>query len=500
VLYLRLRRAVNELGVPLVDLAPIEHELSPRAAHVARTVPGEGVDASVRDAIGRVVEGRSGPVVVILGRSNVAAHVDAVLASAAELARVPDVRFLSALRRGNVHGALDAGLAPGFLPGRVTLERGREWFAKQWGGTPKERGLDAEGMLRAAADGKLHVLVLLGADPINDFPDAELARRAIDSVPTIIAVDAFDTESTRRADVFLPCALWGEKCGTVTNIEGRVQRVGQKVAAEGTAMDDWRIAVELALRLGQDLDLATTDEVTNELARVAPAFVGADAALLKRARDGVVLPLRDHLAEVVLRARDLTIMSDDGQGTSWDPIKVAGEVPADSTNAVEASGAGAEPLKPGFGDPDDDARPAAQVLADAEAATRVPNDMPDLHAWDRSVPAGDVPGRDTYALRLVVGRALYDKGRIVSETPILQRLVQERELRVHPNDLARIGVDSGGQVNVTSARGSQVVMVEADPSVPAGTAAFDFTADAHGPALLIDASLPVTDIRIESMR
>jgi NADH-quinone oxidoreductase subunit G len=500
VLYLRVRRAVLELGVPLVDLAPIEHELSPRAAHTERTVPGEGVSGSVRDDIARVAQGRDGPVVVMLGRSNVAARADSVLVSAAELARIPGARFLSGLRRGNVHGALDAGLAPGFLPGRVTLEQGGSWFGKHWGGTPKERGLDAEGMLRAAADGKLHVLVLLGADPINDFPDSELARRAIDSVPTIIAIDAFDTDSTRRADVFLPCALWGEKSGTVTNAEGRVQRVGQKVAAEGTAMDDWRIAVELALRLGQDLDLATTDEVTNELARIAPAFVGADAALMKRARDGVVLPLRDHLDEIVLRTRDLSIMSDDGQGTSWDPIKVAGEVPADSTNAVEASGAGAEPLKPGLGEPGADERPASQVLADAEAATHVPSDMPALHEWDRSVTARDVPGRDAYALRLVVGRSLYDRGRVVSETPILQRLVPERELRVHPNDLGRIGVESGGQVNVTSARGSQVVMVEADPKVPVGIAAFDFTADGHGPALLIDASAPVTDIRIESMR
>ena len=70
--------------------------------------------------------------------------------------------------------------------------------------------------------------------------------------------------------MFLPCTLWGEKAGTVTNLEGRVQRVGRKVAPEGTAMDDWRIAAELAARLGRDLDLATVDEVTDEIARVAP--------------------------------------------------------------------------------------------------------------------------------------------------------------------------------------------------------------------------------------
>ena len=82
----------------------------------------------------------------------------------------PDAVFLPALRRANVNGALDMGLAPGVLPGRVGLEEGREWFAGSWSTLPAEPGLDTEGILRAAADGRLDVLVLLGADPLVDFP------------------------------------------------------------------------------------------------------------------------------------------------------------------------------------------------------------------------------------------------------------------------------------------------------------------------------------------
>ena len=117
---------------------------------------------------------------MIVGRGNLGAGADATVAAAASL-RGPDTLFLSALRRGNVHGALDAGLAPGFLPGRVTLDAGRDWFTTRWGGVPKDRGLDAEGILRAAADGKIDVLILLGADPIADFPDATLAANALES-------------------------------------------------------------------------------------------------------------------------------------------------------------------------------------------------------------------------------------------------------------------------------------------------------------------------------
>ena len=53
---------------------------------------------------------------------------------------LPGARFLPALRRGNVHGALDMGLAPGLLPGRVALEAGRQWFTRAWGSGARHRG------------------------------------------------------------------------------------------------------------------------------------------------------------------------------------------------------------------------------------------------------------------------------------------------------------------------------------------------------------------------
>src|SRR4029078_11526236 len=127
-------------------------------------------------------------------------------------------------------------------------------------------------------------LVIFGSDPVADFPDADLARRGIAGVRKMIAVGGFLTGTSGRADVVLPPTLAGEKTGSVTNLEGRVQRVNRKVAPEGGAMDDWRIALELALRLGTEIDLATVDEVTDEIARVAAAFAGGGAALLQRGR------------------------------------------------------------------------------------------------------------------------------------------------------------------------------------------------------------------------
>ena len=76
-------------------------------------------------------------VVVVAGRPSyaesgeVAAEALRVLAAA-----LPKATFLPALRRGNVFGALDMGLAPGLLPGRVALEAGRERFTAAWGSVP----------------------------------------------------------------------------------------------------------------------------------------------------------------------------------------------------------------------------------------------------------------------------------------------------------------------------------------------------------------------------
>ena len=46
-----------------------------------------------------------------------------------------------------------------------------------------DAGRDWHAILRAAADGELDVLFLIGVDPLADVPDADLARRALDNVP-----------------------------------------------------------------------------------------------------------------------------------------------------------------------------------------------------------------------------------------------------------------------------------------------------------------------------
>jgi NADH-quinone oxidoreductase subunit G len=516
VLYLRVRRAADELGVPLIELAPRDQGLTGEAAVSLRYLPGEQGTvaqqlAGVLDGgttsdpelskVPALLAGREGDLVVIVGRGDVAESDAATVRAAAELANHAGARFLVGLRRGNVRGALDLGLTPGFLPGRVSLDAGREWFQERWGSVPASAGLDARGILEAASQGRIHALMLLGADPHDDCPDRNLVEQALNAAGFTIAIDAFLTDSTRRADVFLPVTMWGEKVGSVTNLEGRVQRLGAAISPEGSIMPDWRIAAELAQRLGQDFDLETVEEVQDEIAAVAPAHVGVDAALLRRARDGAVLPIAEHRDELVLGPVRIPVTS-----ASWEPIqpRVADEETAASsqgTGVVEATGTGAAAvIEPGLTHvavpPDDPELAGVEQRAD-EAAT--PDEArPALHRFSGTLPSTDTPRRDAYALRLVAGHVLYDGGITVAASTSLSVLAREPVLLVHPQDRDRIGVEDGVEVKVTSARGSLRLPLRADASVQAGTAYLPFNLPGSGAGDLVDLAAPVTDLRVES--
>ena len=233
----------------------------------------------------------SGPVTVVLGRASLSESADATVDAAVALSALGEVSFLSALRRGNIHGALDAGLAPGLLPGRTTLEHGAHRFVDAWPGVPADVGHDTAGTLRAARAGEIDTLILLGADPLNDFPDAALARAGMAGAGTVIAVDLLPNDTiTAVADVILAAAGPTESSGTFTNLEGRVSVCGQIVTAAGISRPDWMIAAEIAARLGADLGVDSPAAIRAELASVSEIHAPLTEATLEDSPvDGVLL-------------------------------------------------------------------------------------------------------------------------------------------------------------------------------------------------------------------
>ncbi len=275
VLYLRLRDAAERGRSKIIEFSAIDTGMSRYAWKAIRHEPGtqhDAVKAAVADP-DIAAQLASGKVVIVAGRPNLAESADATVAALQQLLNaVPAAKVLPALRRGNVVGALSLGLAPTSPDG------------------------DALAALRAAASGKLELLILVGADPLNDCPDTDLARRALAGARRIISVDTHPSESTKLADVVLAAAAYGEKSGTTTNLEGRVTTLAQKVTATGTSRPDWMIAVELGMSIGERsfagdhplADVATVDDVTDAIAATAPLFPAVTRAALAASPDGVM--------------------------------------------------------------------------------------------------------------------------------------------------------------------------------------------------------------------
>jgi len=257
VLYLRVRDAAQKLKARIVEFSSRDSGLSPYAwrtvgfepGHQAQVVRETLTSAEMKEQLGR------GQVVVIVGRPNLAENEVFTLQALAEVfGVVPNAKVLPVLRRGNVRGAVVAGL------------------------TPQNNSGDAIDILNAAAAGKIECLILLGADPMSDVADAGLVQRALAQVKNLISIDTFVNSSNRNADIVLPAAAYGEKNGTTTNLEGRVSNVVQKITPRGTSRPDWMIATELSIALGVDIGVSSLEDLNQKLVSSVPAFApSADA-------------------------------------------------------------------------------------------------------------------------------------------------------------------------------------------------------------------------------
>ena len=549
IVYLRLRHAAREDGVQIVELAPTATGLSPYAAATLRYRPGQvgdlvaavladgpatataGIAAAdieaVRAHLRRAASlgGGEGPsVVVVLGRGSLSESAEEIAAAAAVLAGIPGVAFLSALRRANVHGALDLGLAPGVLPGRVGLDEGRAWYEHHWSTElPAERGLDTAGILAAAAHGRIGALVLLGADPVTDFPDTLGALKGVQGARFAVAVDTFLTDSSRHADVVLPAATYGERRGTFTNLEGRISHLGAIVTAPGTAWPDWMIATELAWRMGVDLGFSSLEDIWAEIGEVSPLHQGVELATLTAAfgSDGVVVPLGAH-PPATPRPRALDPMADPGIASAEMHTLPRSAIAAAATRNGSADngsahGAGtllddsepAEPDEPGEAD-----EPGATAVSGAgpqpadteatEAMEAATDDAPPAQPpMLRAPPAGASPtpgtgGGDPDAMLLVTRRTLWDAGTGVAHAPSLAGLHPTWGASLHPDDLDRMGIATGTEVRVSTAAGSLVLAAHADAKVPPGTVVVPLNQPAGSAAELIGAPTGPVAVRVES--
>jgi predicted molibdopterin-dependent oxidoreductase YjgC len=186
--------------------------------------------------------------------------------------------------QNNVQGACDMGALPDVYSGDqpVADPAVRAKFEAAWRTSlPATPGLTTLAMQRAARDGALRCLVVLGEDPVVTDPVQRDVERAFDALDCLVVVELFLTDTARLADVVLPAACFAEKDGTFTSTERRVQRVRRAIAPPGDARPDWEILEALARRLGRPMGFASADRIFAEMASLTPSYAGMSYARLE---------------------------------------------------------------------------------------------------------------------------------------------------------------------------------------------------------------------------
>jgi predicted molibdopterin-dependent oxidoreductase YjgC len=161
--------------------------------------------------------------------------------------------------QNNVQGASDSGAMPWHYPGyqRVDDEAAARKFEQAWniepGGLNRGLGLTTTEILSAVGPGGVRSLHIMGENPMMSEPNLNHTRHMMEQLEFLVVQDLFINESGAYADVFLPAASWAEKEGTFTNTDRRVQRVRKALEPRGQARADWQIVCDLAGRMEKKL-------------------------------------------------------------------------------------------------------------------------------------------------------------------------------------------------------------------------------------------------------
>ena len=138
---------------------------------------------------------------------------------------------------------------------------------------------DAEQVLERAARKELSLLYVCGADLVGAYGE-ERVRRAAESLDLLVYQGSNANATSALAGLVLPSAVYAEKDGTFTNVQGRVQRIRRAVPPLGEARPDWQILLELAQAMAFIWELGDAEAVFRSLVSHEAAFTGlSDEAL-----------------------------------------------------------------------------------------------------------------------------------------------------------------------------------------------------------------------------
>ena len=301
--------------------------------------------------------------------------------------------------QNNVQGACDMGGLPNFFTGyqRVTDDAARAKFETAWRveNLPAKPGLTVGEMLQAAHDRQVKAMWIIGENVAMSDPDSQHVIDALRHLDFLVVSELFMTETAQLADVVLPAASFAEKDGTFTNTERRVQRVRKAVKSPGEARADWEIVSDVARRI-----LRNTEHATRQW---------------------------DYRnAEEIFN--EIASLTPSYTGISYDRIETKGlQWPVPSKE-----------------------HPGTPILHTEKFSRGKGLFSPVEHQEPAETPDAAFP------FTLTTGRILqhYHTGSMTHRVAGIETLAPEERVEVNPDDAARLGLNDGDWVRVSSRRGA----------------------------------------------
>ena len=275
-------------------------------------------------------------------------------------------------------------------------------------------------IVEGIARGDIRGLWVIATNPAHSWINQSHMHDMLDRLDLLVVQDLYpDTETARRAHLYLPAAGWSEKEGTFINSERRIARVRRSVAPPGQARTDLEIFQGIAETwgCGPMFRRWRTPEaifsILRELSRGRPCDITGIASYADLDDAGIQWPL--------------------AEGAS------AGDLPS-----------------------------ARRLFGDGRFFTR--DGRARFVHDDPASPPERISQR--YPLVLLTGRgstATWHTQTRTSRSPVLARLAPDRlYVEVAPLDAAARGLRSGDRVRVSSRRGDVVATAFVTPTVAPG--------------------------------
>ena len=248
------------------ERAVLSHELADLKLARVASVTGVKEEAIVR--VARMLKEHT-PTIIVYGSGvthypTAAEVINAIQGLASALG---DAGIMPVPGEGNSVGAHDMGVHPTLLPGYrpISDSEARATFDAAWSTTlSPSPGRNYEEILDGIRNSRVNALYLAGETP--RLP--ELANLSF-----LVVQDIVSTDNMQYANVVLPSTTFTEMDGTLTNLEGRVQRLRQAIPAVGLSRPGWMIVRDLAERMGTlHWSYRSAADIMAEIASLVPAY------------------------------------------------------------------------------------------------------------------------------------------------------------------------------------------------------------------------------------